>query len=73
MTPCPAIEPTLSRGTISCYCPFKQVKFFCPACSLKDFIYFKFNPQKYNSIFKFSLPALLTKPLYVSGHTNFMR
>ena len=36
-------------------------------------IYFKFNPQKYNSIFKFSLPALLTKPLYVSGHTNFMR
>ena len=36
MTPCPAIEPTLSRGTISCYCPFKQLKFFfCPACSLR--------------------------------------
>ena len=35
MTPCPAIEPTWSRGTISCYCPFKQLKFFCPACSLR--------------------------------------
>ena len=43
--------------------PLNSWSFF-PACSLKDFIYFKPSLQKYNSIFQVQLARLLTKPLY---------